>query len=83
MMKFNIEIELEPEEIKFFKKFFHNKKIPNTILWKMYNKEKDYLGQLENKCIIRIDSINNCHLTKIGQEILEQISRESIIDKLI
>jgi Mn-dependent DtxR family transcriptional regulator len=81
-MKFKIELEIIAEEIEFLKKFFDFGNKPNTIFWKM-SKEKEYFKELESKGIIKIDSINNCHLTAIGEEILKQVSRENIIDKLI
>lgn len=81
-MKFKIELEITAEEIEFLKKFFDYENKPNTLFWKM-SKEKEYFKELESKGIIKIDNINNCELTTIGQEILKQVSRENIIDKLI
>lgn len=81
-MKFKIELEITNKEIDFLKKFFDYENKPNTIFWKM-SKEKEYFNELESKGMIKIDKINNCHLTIIGEEILKQVSRENIIDKLI
>ena len=81
-MKFKIELEISTEEIEFLKKFFDYENKPNTLFWKM-SKEKEYFKELESKGIIKIDNINNCELTRIGEEILKQVSRENIIDKLI
>lgn len=83
-MKFKIELEISAEEIEFLKKFFDYGNKPNTIFWKMnLYKEKEYFKELESKGMIKIDKMNNCHLTTIGEEILKQVSRENIIDKLI
>lgn len=81
-MKFKIELEISTEEIEFLKKFFDYGNRPNTIFWKM-SKEKEYFKELESKGMLKIDNINNCELTTIGEEILKQVSRENIIDKLI
>jgi predicted transcriptional regulator len=79
-MKFKIELEISTEEIEFLKKFFDYGN--NTLFWKM-SKEKEYFKELESKGMVKIDNINNCELTTIGEEILKQVSRENIIDKLI
>ena len=81
-MKFKIELEISREEIEFLKKFFDYENKPNTLFWKM-SKEKEYFKELESKGMVKIDNINNCELTTIGEEILKQVSRENIIDKLI
>lgn len=73
-MKFKIELEIIAEEIEFLKKFFDYENKPNTLFWKM-SKEKEYFKELESKGIIKIDSINNCELTRIGEEILKQVSK--------
>lgn len=85
-MILNVEIDLSSEEMEFLKKFFDGS-VPNTIFWKtrssQYFQQKEFFSELSDKGVISIDSLSNCHLTKVGQDILKQISRENIIDKLI
>lgn len=82
--RFSIELELTMEEIDFFRIFFDWNQHPNTILFNLSKSgKKEYFEELEEKGLILIDSLNNCKLTAVGKHILEQISRDKLIDKLL
>ena len=82
--KLFVEIELTIEEIDFFRIFFDWNQHPNVILFNLSKSgKKEYFDELQEKGLILIDQMSNCKLTTVGKQILEQISRDNLIDKLL
>ena len=77
----NINFELSDYDITFLRNNFeHNL---NLIGNSMFKKSGNNFDNLINSGILQVDFMGNYKLTIIGKEVVNEISRDSIINKII